>query len=806
MKGSRAFLWLLILIPIALGLSRLRLDVEILDLLPADVPAVRGLHIYQREFANAGELVVTLRTTSAEDTEGAARAVAEALRGQTNAISSVMWEPPWQAHPDQVAELIGYLWLNQPPALFGQQTNRLAETNLPALLLSTRDQLATSMSPTEMAQLSYDPLGLLRLPEGIGPSAGGFGQGQEMFASSDGTFRMIFVQARPALRTYLDCARWLAVVRGTVDQALAAAGRKPGEVVVGYTGRPAFVAEIAGNMEREITGSVVATALIIAVLFWLAHRRWRPMLWLLILLAVILFSTLALGGLIFGTINVISMGFAAILLGLAVDYAVVHYQEALAHPGLSIPQVRREIAPSIFWAAVTTISAFLVLNFGGLPGLAQLGSLVALGVGISALVMIFAYLPPLFPERRKAGVAHQPAAVSNDDSGYSGKLRLVRWVTSALVFAALSVLVVHHPSMDPSADALRPRRSPAYSALEEIKAALGQRQEPLWLIVSGNTVSEVQNKLDRTVPILNQALSNQVVSGLTLPTVLWPRLEYQQANRSIAGILLARRDVFHRSAAAAGFSEQALRLTDAILDTWQRAVVETNVFWPTNEMSRWILGKLIARSDRGLFALGLIYPQASPTKSESAAVSELSERIDREGGLLTGWPLLGRSVFTIVQANLWKLVVPMVALVLASIWFAFRRVREVLLSLAVLALSGIGLLSVMSLAGWSWNLLNLMALPLVLGTGVDYSIFMQLALRRHHGNLRVAYQSVGRALLLCGGTAVAGFGSLAFSSNAGMASLGRVCSVGIAFNVIISVLLLPFWWKGARSCRSGPER
>src|SRR3989454_1447781 len=129
------------------------------------------------------------------------------------------------------------------------------------------------------------------------------------------------------------------------------------------------------------------------------------MLWLLTLLALILAGTLALGGLIFGIINVVSMGFAAILLGLAVDYAVVHYQEALAHPDLSVPEIRRAIAPSIFWAAATTIAAFLVLNFGGLPGLAQLGSLVALGVGLAATMMIFAYLPPLFPDRRKSRVS-----------------------------------------------------------------------------------------------------------------------------------------------------------------------------------------------------------------------------------------------------------------------------------------------------------------------------------------------------------------------------------------------------------------
>jgi len=86
-------------------------------------------------------------------------------------------------------------------------------------------------------------------------------------------------------------------------------------------------------------------------------------------------------------------------------------------------------------------------------------------------------------------------------------------------------------------------------------------------------------------------------------------------------------------------------------------------------------------------------------------------------------------------------------------------------------------------------------LPLMLGTGVDYTIFIQLALRRHGGDLVMVRRSVGRALMLCGGTAVAGFGSLGLSSNPGMASLGRVCAVGIGANMLISVFLLPAWWK-----------
>jgi lauroyl/myristoyl acyltransferase len=141
----------------------------------------------------------------------------------------------------------------------------------------------------------------------------------------------------------------------------------------------------------------------------------------------------------------------------------------------------------------------------------------------------------------------------------------------------------------------------------------------------------------------------------------------------------------------------------------------------------------------------------------------------------------------------------MVLLVLASLWFAFRRATEILLGIAVLLLSGVCLLATMALTGWSWNLLNLMALPLMLGTGVDYCIFMQLALRRHGGDLVLVRRSIGRALLLCGGTAVAGFGSLACSSNPGMASLGKVCAVGIGANMLISVFLLPAWWAGMSS-------
>ena len=806
LKHPGRWLWFFLLVPIALGLTRLHFDVEIFDLLPSNLPAVEGLKLYQQYFANARELIISVRGPTAEDTEAAARQIAESLRAHPALVSTATWEPPWLEHPDQAAELMAYLWFNQPPEQFAELTNRLAPDKLQATLNSAREELATSLSPEEIARLSYDPFGLTRLPESAAGAAPAFSQGQEMFGSPDGRFRIVFVQARPELRTYRDCATWLEAVRDVAKTAITSVPNATG-VALGFTGRPAFFAEVAAGMQHDITTSVGGTAVIIAILFWLAHRRVKPMLWLLTLLALILGSTLALGGLIFGTINVVSMGFAAILLGLAVDYAVVHYQEALAHPRLSIPQIRHAIAPSIFWAAVTTITAFLVLNFGGLPGLGQLGSLVGLGVALAALIMILEFLPPLFPGRNEpqsppgdhADIGNEGSLQSPGLTPHQGRRTrpaLVFSITGAVLLFTMLVLLFGLPPIDTTANALRPRKSPAYTTLDEIQAHLNQKKEPVWLIIGGNSVQAVAQRLWQVQSVLASATSNQLLAGFTLPLPLWPRPEYQAQNRKTAKQLGAERTVLRQAAQASGFAPASLGLTERVLDTWLSASEEPGVFWPTNPMSQWILQKVVARTPTNDFALGLLNPVASESGSTNLVrLTTLETELPQQDVWLSGWQLLGNAIFSRVRTNMWKVVTPMVCLVLLSLFLAFRRPPEILLSLTVLFLSGLCLLAVMRLVGWRWNLLNLMAVPLVLGTGVDYSIFMQLALRRYHGDLEMAYQSVGRALLLCGGTAIAGFGSLAWSSNAGMASLGQVCAVGIGSNMLIAIFLLPIWWR-----------
>ena len=799
---------------------RLRLDVEVMNLLPDEFPVVRGLKLYQTNFANARELIITVTADEAELAENAARTVALALRAETNLTAEVTWQPLWLENPGQSAELVAYLWLNQPPEIFGALTNRLASTNLANALREAQEALTTSLSPQDLARRGYDPFNLTQLPESV---TGGqsFGEGGEFFSSVDGTFRVVFAEAKPDISDYRKCTKWLNQVKAVATNALHAAALD-GKVNVRYTGRPAFVSEISSGMQQDMAGPSGVTLLVIGVLFYLSHRRFKPLLWLTVLLLLILAGTMALGGLFYGTINIISLGFASILLGLAEDFGIVLYQESRSHPELSRREIQKMAAPGIFWSAVTTCGAFLVLNLGGLPGLGQLGTLVAIGIALAAVVMLYGYLPPLMrggmtndelrmtkevsiTKSEKAAVSgHAP--VENSSLGFDSSFVIRHssfrraWLATGVLFVlAAAVLAVRRPGFDNSPDALRPKNSPAYAAVEEIKQRLKRTQEPLWILMAGADEAGISQRLREAEAALSRSVSNGLITSFLLPTSLWPNPENERANRAAVAVILEQRAAIREAVPRAGFTSNSLALTENIFATWQAAGETRGVFWPTNENSRWILDKLTARHGGQMFALGLIYRNTNAPLAElTPRLLEVAAELFPKGIYLSGWEVLGYSVFARVKSQFWKVIVPMLALISISLWLAFRNVREMFLSLATLVVSGLCLWAFMAAAGWSWNLLNLMALPLLLGMGVDFSIHIQLALRRYGGDLAVVRGSIGRALLLAGSTTVAGFASLAFSNNAGMASLGKVCGLGILCAMLVSVYLLPLWWRALK--------
>ena len=178
----RRWPWLLLLIPLAAGLIRLRFDADVLNLLPGDLPSVVALRLHQQYFTNARELLVTVSGTNPAAVSLAARTLATRLAGETRLVRSARWQAPWLDDPSAVAENLAWMWLQQPPDEFARLSARLSATNLNGELVATRETLATSLDPFELARSSYDPLGFSRLPGASGPPAG-FDTGTGIFAN-----------------------------------------------------------------------------------------------------------------------------------------------------------------------------------------------------------------------------------------------------------------------------------------------------------------------------------------------------------------------------------------------------------------------------------------------------------------------------------------------------------------------------------------------------------------------------------------------------------------------------------------------
>src|SRR5262249_40368472 len=127
--------------------------------------------------------------------------------------------------------------------------------------------------------------------------------------------------------------------------------------------------------------------------------------------------------------------------------------------------------------------------------------------------------------------------------------------TAVILVVCGIVLCFGLPKMDPTANALRPRNSQAYAALDEIKNQLNQKRDPLWLLVSGTSEKEVGARLEQLEPILRKATNDQLIASYTLPTALWPKPEFQEQNRAaLAGLVTLRAD-FHEAAKTNGFAE-----------------------------------------------------------------------------------------------------------------------------------------------------------------------------------------------------------------------------------------------------------
>ena len=120
---------------------------------------------------------------------------------------------------------------------------------------------------------------------------------------------------------------------------------------------------------------------------------------------------------------------------------------------------------------------------------------------------------------------------------------------------------------------------------------------------------------------------------------------------------------------------------------------------------------------------------------------------------------------------------------------ALRKIRDVLLTLLPLLLTGLLTLATCVVIGLDLNFANVIALPLLLGVGVAFDIYFIIAWR--NGARSLLPTALTRAVIFSALTTASGFGTLWLSSHPGTASMGELLMISLGWTLVTTLFLLP---------------
>jgi predicted RND superfamily exporter protein len=799
----RAYVWFGVIagavVCLIIFVSRISLDSEVLNMLPGKFSSVQGLKIYDRAFEQTRELTFALhcQPDDVDKLEEFAPIFAEHLRKQPWA-ERVLAGSPMQT-PDGIRDLQSIavpLLLNLDPPAFEETISILQPERLRERFHRFREQIEAG-SPRAQFELEFDPLGL------IGPALKPFAENhrieeEQPLASSDRTMRVFLVVTNQPSISAFECQRVMRQVNAF--RAHARDGWEGGPLDVLVTGRSAYVAEISLSMRHDIIATVIGSVVLVGIIFFAGFGRWMPLLGMGFSLLLSCLVALALGLLIFGRLNMVTVGFCAILVGLGVDFAILifgRYQQARtdgdSHPQ-AISMAIQKLGRSVFFGALTTAVGFLALALSGSIGFSQLGVLIAIGILFAGLFMCTILF--LFVGEGQAPARH--------DWIFEAVRKYVAWsvrrpaailILATVILSSLTVFGFSpKPPLpfDASARSLEPKKSQAGQALAAIMSNMPARWEPVLVIVRAPDTQRLHDDWKKISAHWSELQAAGKIKTFSTPAALAPSPMSIQRNRERLRAIdfQSVRRTLEETLHAEGFSPDSFSSAYKLLDDLQ-SVVDPSAPLPNwrdklpKSSSWWFLVDRYFAQDP-LLTVGFVTSN-EPIKTHAQYVALSRELpVPSVPMILSGWSYTLANLLPWAQRQLLIVTGAMAVfegLLLAVLYRDWRlwAIQEITL------IFGIGaMLATMKLFNLPLNLLNVLAFRLVIAIGVDYGIYVLFAWQKAR-EIEHDIAGVVKPVLLAGLTALAGFGSLVLAKNPSLSSLGIACAIGIFWNLVATI-------------------
>jgi uncharacterized protein len=617
-----------------------------------------------------------------------------------------------------------------------------------------------------------------------------------------------------------------------------------------YRARLRITGPIAISDEEYATlneGAVVnttATIVVVLTILWLALRSPRIILAVFISLIVGLSLTAAIGLAIVGALNLISIAFAVLFIGLGVDFGIqfsVRYR-AERHEvddlHRSLVNTARSVGAQLTLAAAATAAGFLSFLPTDYKGLSELGLLAGLGM-IIAFITSITLIPSLLTVLKPPG---EPAEMGfkwlAPVDRFMERRRIPIIVCTALVVAAglpllywlqfdFNPLNLRSPKVESVATFLELKNDPALGA-NSIYVLEPSKDSALANVAKLGKLPEVSliRTIDDFIPTDQQpklAAIGQLATVLT--PVLKPDpnkkpptdadnvaalkaavdgLKQAAGNDATRGATAAKRLADDLAKLAAGDEALRVRATAAMIPPLNTALDELRDYLQAQPVSFETLPPEIANewvTKDGRYKVEIL-PKGDPNDNET--LRQFARAVQSVEPNSIGGPISilesGRTVIrAFFEAGFLAL-----ASITILLWVVLRRFGDVLLTLIPLLVAGVVTLELMVLLDMQLNFANIIALPLLLGVGVAFKIYYIMAWRAGQTNL--LQSSLTRAVLFSACTTATAFGSLWLSSHPGTSSMGKLMALALVTTMFAAVLFQPLLMGPPREkAKKGPE-
>jgi hopanoid biosynthesis associated RND transporter like protein HpnN len=600
-----------------------------------------------------------------------------------------------------------------------------------------------------------------------------------------------------------------------------------GDARVRITGSVALADEEFASVAQGAVAGLIGSVLLISLWLFLAVHTWRLIAPILLTLGLGLMLTLLFAAAAVGTLNLVSVGFGILFVGIAVDFAIqfsVRYREmrlANPEPARALIETGRRVGGQILVAAAATAAGFLAFVPTDFRGVAELGLIAGVGMLIAFLCTL-TFLPAaislLRPPGESAEVGFHWAAPLDEVVRRNRRPMLIAFS----ILGTLGVFLLPRIGFD--ADPLH-TKNPNTEAMQTLYD-LGD--SPL---TNPFTIDILLSDASKAVPLAEELKKLPLVSGvLSINSFVPEDQKTKLAMISDAATLispsLALRDPLppptaDEIRAAAKHAEEKVAPAlpklpgDHVLvaisgDLAKLAVAPDPVVVAANrELTRFLPEQLeLLRTSLEVAPVTLqtippdlthdwmlpdgrarvqVLPKAEARNSKGLAdfVAEVTAVAPDAGGSAV---TIEATSATIVGAFRSAAIAAVISIAII-LYIALRRVLDMSLVLAPLLLSSLMTVVIIVVAGLMLNYANIIALPLLLGVGVSFNIYFVMNWRA--GQIVVLGSATARAILFSALTTGTAFGSLALSRHPGTASMGTLLLISLGCTLIASLVFIP---------------